>query len=441
MLELHDKFVSSQITDASFPFASSNLPTQLQTWEKAMLLQAQDCVLTSSTLFGNCELGEHIHFKRQDQIPFVKMGILGGGNDTQVEKVQSTISKQYYARKIVRRKVFGRFQEGLEVFENELHVLKNVRHQHIVEIVGSYTDPCYAALIMSPVADCDLSAFLRQAPTSSEKMSSIRTFFGCLATAMSYLHGIRIRHKDMKPSNILVHNGNVLLTDFGLSRDCNHTRSTTEGPTGLTAKYCAPEVAAYGPRNFKSDIWSLGCVYLEMITVLKGLSSDDLRNFIVSNGTSRAVYHSNLDAVASWIKQLHQVNTLEPDNAPLLWVEEMLREDPNFRPLAEVLAAGIITHRSPSDRAGEFCGICCRTEDEYFSNPDDEAPILTPELDSDVMSTTESLFSASTVLSLRDGMEEVPRMLLRLIKISCLIIALETASIPSGYGWRQVIVH
>lgn len=439
LLKLRDRFISRQITDASFPFASSNLPSGMETWEQTAFLRMQDCVLTSTTLFGNCEFGEHIHFARQEQIPFQKKGILGGGSESQVERVVSTISKREYARKIVRRKVFGRFQEGLETFKNELHVLKSVRHQHVVEIFGSYTDPYYAALIMSPVADCDLSAFLRQAPKSHEKMSSIRTFFGCLATAMSYLHRIRIRHKDIKPSNILVHNGNVLITDFGLSRDCNHTRSTTEGPTGLTAKYCAPEVAEYAPRNSLSDIWSLGCVYLEMITVLKGVPLNELTNFIMSNGTGRTVYHCNLDAVMMWIKQLHQTNTLEPDNMPLLWVEEMVRKDPSLRPPAAVLAAGIISHRSASDRIGEFCGICCRTEDEYFSNPDEEGPIMTPELDSDVMSTTEGVFTASTTLSLRDRTEEILRKLFPSRPVyPSLTSALEMVPSTSNYGWSQV---
>ncbi|MCJ1245319.1 hypothetical protein MMC30_002523 [Trapelia coarctata] len=385
----------------------------MQDWERAAFLRAQDCILTSTTLFGNCEFGEHIHFAQLEQIPFQKKGILGGGGDSQVERVESTISKRQYARKIVRRKVFGRFQEGLETFKNELRVLKSVQHQHIVEIVGSYTDPLYAALIMSPVADCDLSEFLRQAPRSQEKLSSLRTFFGCLATAMWYLHRIHIRHKDIKPSNILVHNGNVLLTDFGLSRDCNHTRSTTEGPTGLTPKYCAPEVAGYDPRSYSSDIWSLGCVYLEMITVLKGNPLNDLTKFIAKNGIGgRTAYHCNLDTVSRWIKQLHQTNSLEPDNVPLLWVEAMIGEEPTLRPTAELLAAGIKSHRSDSDRVGEFCGICCRTEDEYFSNPEEEGPTLTPD-DSDVMSTTEGLTSVSTALTLVNSTEEAPRKLYR----------------------------
>jgi serine/threonine protein kinase len=234
-------------------------------------------------------------------------------------------------------------------------------------------------LIMSPVAEYDLSYFLKQAQTSRDNISSLRTFFGCLATAVSYLYGKRIRHKDIKPSNILVNDGTVLLTDFGLSRDCNHTRSTTEGPTARTAKYCAPEVADDSPRSFSSDIWSLGCVYLEMITVLKGYSLDDMRTYFECNGTKTTTFWRNTGAVTGWMTQLSTCQTLEPDNAPFEWIEQMLRYDRLLRPLASVLVTEITHHRSHSDRIGEFCGICCRIEDESFS---DSSNALTPSTNS-----------------------------------------------------------
>lgn len=190
--------------------------------------------------------------------------MLGTGGSGQVESVvlRSSASKvqsasgQLLVRKLIHRKRFGRLQQGLEEFKNELKILKRIQHRHLVEIIGSYTDPTYAALIMSPVADCDLSDFLKKiAPNNSHRRSTMRTFFGCLATALSYLHGKRTRHRDLKPSNVLVYGPNVLITDFGFSRDCNETRSTTEGrPMGTTAKYNAPEVADHAERSFSADM-------------------------------------------------------------------------------------------------------------------------------------------------------------------------------------------
>jgi serine/threonine protein kinase len=70
---------------------------------------------------------------------------------------------------------------------------------------------------MSPVADIDFAAYLSQIPFPSLQLPAIRTYFGCLSSAIKYLHGRRIRHSDIKPAKILINSGDFL-TDFGLSR-------------------------------------------------------------------------------------------------------------------------------------------------------------------------------------------------------------------------------
>lgn len=98
----------------------------------------------------------------------------------------------------------------------------------------------------------------------------IRQGFGCLASGLAFMHRKRIRHKDVKPQNILVHQGTFIYTDFGYSFDSNDfPRSTTEGmPDYLTRRYSAPEVLEHGERNSKSVVYSLGCVFLDMLSAL-----------------------------------------------------------------------------------------------------------------------------------------------------------------------------
>jgi serine/threonine protein kinase len=98
-----------------------------------------------------------------------------------------------------------------------------------------------------------------------------------LASALAFIHKQTIRHKDIKPQNILIHRGEAMYTDFGLSYDFGDTgRSTTTGvPQGLTRRYCAPEVAEWGNRNSKSDVFSLGCVFIEICLALANDASYD----------------------------------------------------------------------------------------------------------------------------------------------------------------------
>jgi serine/threonine protein kinase len=120
---------------------------------------------------------------------------------------------------------------------------------------------------MSPVADCDLRVFLTQSPFPHNLLSCLRSFIGCLCAAVSYLHSQKCRHKDLKPGNILVKGDVVLISDFGTSRNwSDRSKGTTTGESGpFTPGYAAPEVVAWEARNESSDIWSLGCVFLDIV--------------------------------------------------------------------------------------------------------------------------------------------------------------------------------
>lgn len=120
-------------------------------------------------------------------------------------------------------------------------------------------------ILMTPVADCDLRFFLDRAAQSQEE-HFLRPFYGCLITAVHYLHQNRIRHKDLKPQNILLKGTKVLITDFGTALDWNdESRATTTGDPGpISITYAAPEVVDRERRSESSDIWSLGCVFVEM---------------------------------------------------------------------------------------------------------------------------------------------------------------------------------
>src|SRR6266536_2479112 len=112
---------------------------------------------------------------------------------------------------------------------------------------------------MSPKADSNLDKFLRNAETSLDPVlsSHLRGWFGCLVTAVAYLHANNIRHRDIKPENILVHRRQVLLVDFGLVHDWKElSGSTTSGEARGTPRYAAPEVVLRNRANSSSDITS-----------------------------------------------------------------------------------------------------------------------------------------------------------------------------------------
>jgi serine/threonine protein kinase len=102
---------------------------------------------------------------------------------------------------------------------------------------------------------------------------AMKECFGCLANSIAFLHSnqVAIKHKDIKPSNILMFQGIPILTDFGISSSFkNQEHSTSSGFTLRSMPYAAPEVIRQEKRNTSQDIFSLGLVFLDVFWALNG---------------------------------------------------------------------------------------------------------------------------------------------------------------------------
>jgi hypothetical protein len=242
-LDLLNTFIDLAFSEHWFPVTVTNLPHCLHPGKRSQFVAAQNLVITKSTDLEKGENGQHCYFRQNEPLPFEAKSTLGTGGFGRVDLVLSLTSFKEYARKrMPRSTVFsGRRTEDIKRFIAEIEVLKRLRHHHVVEFVGCYTDPKYMALIMSPVAEMDLSAYLLRYDMA--KYNELRTFFSCLARALEFLHEQNIRHQDIKPGNILVYGGNVLFTDFGLAFDFTDAEgSTTVNVVNGVIDDCTPVV-------------------------------------------------------------------------------------------------------------------------------------------------------------------------------------------------------
>ncbi|MCJ1398420.1 hypothetical protein MMC11_001618 [Xylographa trunciseda] len=395
-----DAIIDQGISDIWFPFTASSVPTILSPSMRIKFIEAQPLVLTKAVDLEKDNRKNHTHFSRDETFPFEVRGKLGSGRYGTVDRVFSPFSRREFARKrFVRLKGTGSKDE-IQSFKTELNILKKIRHPHCIELIASYTDTKYFGLIMSPVADCTLSSFYRLALEDLANANLLRGFYGCLANALGYLHDSKIRHRDIKPQNILVKGGIVLLADFGISLQWeNLSRATTTEDSAKSWIYCAPEAAEYQARNCSSDIWSLGCVFLEMGTVLKGESIDAMRGFFQQR-TGSYMFYQNISTIQEWSLLLQRQGST-CDNAPIEWALPMLHGSAQSRPHANELYAKISIFRQKTT-AGTvvYAGTCCAADggtDSAFDSAFD-GDLWAEDRDDDIKSppTTDDSLQPST---------------------------------------------
>jgi serine/threonine protein kinase len=152
--------------------------------------------------------------------------------------------------------------------------------------------------------ECVIAGSLQSMLASFQQLSQLTTvnFMRDILLGLSRLHSEGIMHRDVKPQNVLVTtSGQCKLTDFGASAMLNAlARGDDTAAVEGTPLYLAPE-AARGNATFKSDIWSVGIMFLQLITgvVPYQLPSDqdvDVYAFVyqVGSGILKPVFNRGL---------------------------------------------------------------------------------------------------------------------------------------------------
>jgi serine/threonine-protein kinase len=169
------------------------------------------------------------------------------------------------ALKVLRRNV-GEVV-GRERFEREIRIVAGLQHANILPLYDSGVDEGRLFYVMPFVVGDTLRTLL--SGTGKLPVPQVVRIIREAGAALDHAHARGVLHRDMKPENILLDAGRVLVADFGIARlmlPSGEERDTTVGLTVGTPGYMSPEQAV-GSRELdaRSDVYSLGCMAYEML--------------------------------------------------------------------------------------------------------------------------------------------------------------------------------
>ncbi|KAF9978528.1 ATP binding [Actinomortierella ambigua] len=158
----------------------------------------------------------------------------------------------------------------VEALEREIDLLKELHHERIVQYIGSDIEKGHINIFLEYVPGGSIASLLGNYGPFSEIL--VRSFVKQILEGLDYLHECDIIHRDIKGANILVDNkGCIKISDFGISKKVEdhlksiNVKSARPSLQGSTF-WMAPEVVKQIATTYKADIWSLGCLVVEMFT-------------------------------------------------------------------------------------------------------------------------------------------------------------------------------
>ena len=155
---------------------------------------------------------------------------------------------------------------GPKRFEREIRITSSLQHPHIVPLLDSGVAGDLPYYVAPYIEGESLRDRLRRGRLSIDE--ALR-FASDVASALDYAHRIGIVHRDVKPANILISDGQAIVADFGIARAISGSDETTLTATGTTVgtlAYMSPEqVTGKKDLDGRADLYSLACVLYETI--------------------------------------------------------------------------------------------------------------------------------------------------------------------------------
>lgn len=190
--------------------------------------------------------------------------VIGEGGMANVYLANDTILNRKVAVKVLRGDL-ANDEKFVRRFQREALSASSLNHPNIVEMYDVGEDDGNFYIVMEYVDGKNLKQLIKRRTKLS--LTEVVDIMKQLTDGIAHAHDSFIIHRDIKPQNMLIlDNGLVKITDFGIAVALNSTQLTQTNSVMGSVHYLPPEQAAGKGATFKSDIYSLGIMMYELIT-------------------------------------------------------------------------------------------------------------------------------------------------------------------------------